>query len=165
MRRLLAAGVAALLVLGSAPAFSQDQPQEEQAAPVLTEKDVKKLRASYDSLSGKIKVIQGQIKAVSKFKGKLKDFEKLIKTLKESIVDARKDCVTIAELSEAVEWSKAPKLAERMTGELETLDALASVLKSPEDVNSGIKGELKQSDRALKKALKKLGNAPPVAAQ
>jgi len=165
MRRLLAVGITALLVFGSAPAFSQDQPQQEEAAPALSEKDVKKLRSSYDTLAGKIKVIRGQIKAVSSFKGKVKDFAKLIEDVKKSITEARKECVEIAALSEAVEWSKAPKLAERMAGELDTLGALASVLKSPEDVNSATKGELKQSDRALKKALQQLGDAPPVAAR
>ncbi len=163
MKWFISAAFAALMLVVAAPVNAQDKPAQEQ--PAIDKKDVKKIRKAYGKLSAKVEVIRGELKGLINFKGKDKDLEAALKRLDKGIQEAKKECATIAEMAEAIEWSKAPKIAVRMSGEFDTLQSIAGDLKTKADLTTGLKNEMNQSARALKKDLKKLGNAPPIAAQ
>lgn len=141
---------------------------QEEAAPEqesVSDSDIKKVRKSYSKLSGKIEVIQTELKGLKKFKGKADDLKAALKRLKKATDEARKESAKIVELASAVEWSKAPKIASRISGEFDTIDGIAESLDSPAALTTSVRNELKTSSRALKKDLKKLGETEPIAAK
>lgn len=166
MHKIIALGLSTLLFTASGAVFAQEEAQpEEQSEEIFTAEDAAEVRTEYAALDKELKEIHTDLKKISTFKGKkkAKELKTFVGDLKKKITNAQTICGNLSKKAKGMEWSKVPKIAERISGELETLSSIIDSIDNPDAITTSLKNEFKQSQRSLKKDFKKLGNAKPIA--